>query len=57
MSLATGISVAAASQCKLKTEEPSPQRSQEKQGVFAYRHFAEFTELLPYWHFPHVKTS
>jgi hypothetical protein len=27
-----------------------------KQMVFAYRHFAELTELLPYWHFPHVKT-
>jgi hypothetical protein len=57
MSLTGGASAAAASQCKLNTEEPLPHRSQEKQGVFAYRHFAEFTELLPYWHFPHVKTS
>jgi hypothetical protein len=57
MSLTSGASAAAASQCKLNTEEPLPQRSQEKQGVFAYRHFAELTELLPYWHFPHGKTS
>jgi hypothetical protein len=57
MSLTSDASVAAASQCKLNTEESLPQRSQEKRGVFAYGHVAEFTELLPYWHFPHVKTS